>query len=364
MQTAAYSRAQIPEEKDRPMRWRTCLTLTLVMLSSATATARSQFATLVPGARPREEVQSDELRQRFIRFVSDSVLSQEQRRAFSVVGLPMSNIREIKSRFCSSLRSEERQLCDRVIPEPTTVSPRSLRGEISRKVLSLDFPLAHDRGELAEYMRAINDSAGASLFSQFSSSVSEDEAFVSTNVISGLAGRVIISINYAAVVVKSDSADTTARKTVENNTSTIMRMVNNGGSLSARFLMPIHAISHATFSSASSLYVTAGMTGPLTTSEVAGLGLSAVGEYMSRISLRDPTQFSNALGDLVLGARVGFGYSGEGLIEQKGKTMVFGQLATGLIQNNKLSLSVLLSMVPKKYKEYMPSVQVNLSAIR
>ena len=85
---------------------------------------------------------------------------------------------------------------------------------------------------------------------------------------------------------------------------------------------------------------------------------------MSRISLRDPTQFSNPLGDIVLGARVGIGFSGEGLTEQKRKTIVFGQLATGLIQNNKLSLSVLLSMVPKRYKDYMPSVQVNLSAIR
>lgn len=344
--------------------WRhTYLAMTVVMLAPATSLARAQFATLVPSARPREEVQSDELRQRFIRFVRDG-LSPEEKRTFERGGLRLANIDDIKSRFCSALRAAERPLCERDVAAPEVVSRSSLRGEINRAVLLLDFPLAHDRGEVAEYLRALNDSAGASLFSQFSSSVSDKEAFVSTNIISGLAGRVIISINYAAVVVKSDSADTTARKAIESNTSTIMRMVNNGGTLSARLLMPIHATSHATFSSASSLYLTAGMVGPLTTSDSAGLGLSAVGEYMSRISLRDPIQYSSQLGDIVLGARVGIGFSGEGLTDQKRKTIVFGQIATGLIQNNKMSLSVLVSMVPKRYKEYMPSLQVNLSAIR
>ena len=337
--------------------------LAIVMAVPTASVVQAQFATLVPSARPRDEVQSDELRQRFIRFLRDG-LTPIQKSEFERNGTRLNNLQDIKSRFCGSLRTEEQQLCSSVVPTPDVVSRRTIRQEISRKVLEFDFPLAHDRGELAEYMRTINDSAGPTLFSQFSSSVSDKEAFVSTNVISGLAGRVIISINYAAVVVKADSADTTAKKAIESNTATIMRLVNNGGTLSARFLMPIHATSHATFSSASSLYLTAGMTGPLTTSDSAGLGLSAVGEYMSRISLRDPVQFSSQLGDLVLGARIGAGFSGEGLIEKKGKTILFGQLATGLIQNNKLSLSILLSMVPKKYKEYMPSVQVNLSAIR
>jgi hypothetical protein len=87
---------------------------------------------------------------------------------------------------------------------------------------------------------AADGAAGLSLFSRLSSGFTSDRAYVQTSALSGMVGRQLFEVTYAQVVAAGEGAATVAeRQQLRDNTSTVIRLVQNGGAATARLLVPI-----------------------------------------------------------------------------------------------------------------------------
>jgi hypothetical protein len=215
--------------------------------------------------------------------------------------------------------------------------------------LSFSLPFTHRKenrqSQLITYLTQARGTAGIAVFGQFTANLSDRTAYVTTDVISGLAGGTILGIQYAAVVVKDTTHAPAARSSIEDNTATALRMVNNGGTVTARIQYPVYPGGGTTFQTASSIYGTVGVIGPIGNADSLRLSLSAVGEVMTGIAIRDAAAKGGVLGEVVIGVRGGTGWSESELVPGSGhKWLPFTQLAVGVRQNGKLGLSLLYTL--------------------
>jgi hypothetical protein len=208
---------------------------------------------------------------------------------------------------------------------------------------------------------------GTALFSRFAANVSDDEAYVTTDIISGLTGRVLFGINYAAVVVKDESGETEAeQRSIESQKANVIRMINNGGTVTARLLFPLLALRGPTGQGAASVYSSLGLIGPLGSTDSLKFSGTIVAEAVTTQSIRDVTQAASILGQVLVGARMGYAFSQDELLTATGdKGFPFAQLVFGLLQNDKISLSVLYTYpFEKRYREFSPKLTANFAAVR
>jgi hypothetical protein len=236
----------------------------------------------------------------------------------------------------------------------------------TRHVLLWRLPGVHRRYAVRGFLRSFADSGGTRIFGQFAANVSDNEAFVLTDVISGLAGRALFGITYSAVVVKSDTGSIASRDTVESDKARLIRMVNSGGTITSRFAFPMHARQGPTFRHASTAVLNVGLVGPLGRSDSLAASGSIALEYVSALSIRDVSERASQLGDLYFAVRAGPAMSERPiLLGSREKTFWFGQLGIGLRQGNSVGLSALLTWLSRdEMQAITPRLIVNFSAIR
>ncbi|MDX2262271.1 MAG: hypothetical protein SFU84_11300 [Gemmatimonadales bacterium] len=324
----------------------------------------AQFTTPPPPALPSALVLSEELAYRFQRF-----LDAETHLAISEGRITVANLKSLRATFCALPDSPypRGEACEELISADSIVASKSAAArKRHRALLPFGLPGSHQRPDVADYLRAATGTSGLALFNQFAASVSDKEAYVVTNAISGLAGRTIFAIDYAAVLVRDTAGSAASRREVEDAKSTIIRMINNGGTVAARLQWPIHAKGGTTFQSASSLSTRFGLIGPAGKSDSLRFSGAVVGEFMGALSIRDPGVSGNLLGELLLGLRVGMAYSEAPLTTMADdKSLGFIQLAVGLRQESKIGLSALVTWpLEERYKGLTPRLVLNLSAVR
>ncbi len=227
------------------------------------------------------------------------------------------------------------------------------------------------RPKVARYLRYSGGDAGLTVVSQFAANVSEDEAYVVTSLVRGLVGRGIFSADQAVVVARSGDPDPTKREAIEGDKANALRAINNGGTLVARYTMPMYAAAGATASRAIGLSLSAGVIGPITQSESGGVRQQRNGvvsgslEGLSSFPVRGLTGTSEVLADFIVGARTGYTLSGGPLRASGGDQGVwFGQAVLGLRQNGDLSVSAVVTFANNQFNDLVPRIGLNLAARR
>lgn len=344
------------------------------LIVAAPKVSVAQFIGHPPAALSEDEARIDEMRRGFLSAVPRRTVAELKKRASTADGLRSvldaqlrTDLEASATEYCSSTWPNDVVVCiETLSPEKVAKWEGGEAPSQTRRVLAFKLPGFHRRFAVRSYLGSFADSGGTRIFGQFAANVSDNEAFVLTDVISGVAGRALFGIAYSAVVVKADTGSIAKRDTIETDKARLIRMVNAGGTVTARFAFPMHARQGPTFRHASTAVFNVGLVGPLGRSDSLAASGSMALEYVSALSIRDITERASQLGDLYLAVRVGPAISERPILLGSGhKSFLFGQLGIGLRQGNSVGLSALLTWLNRpEMREITPRLIVNFSAIR
>ena len=193
------------------------------------------------------------------------------------------------------------------------------------------------------------------------------EAYVTPTLSAASLDSFLFAINYAAVVVKDDSGSTSIeRRAIESQKANVMRMINNGGTLTMRAQLPVWAVRSPIQQTAASVYASGGLVGPTGNTDSLRASAAVVAEFATSRSIRSIGTVADLLGELLLAARLGYAISEKELLTATGdKGFGYIQIAVGLLQNNKISLSALYTHpFEERYRRFSPKLTLNLAAVR
>ena len=357
--------------------------LWLLSLLAYPASARAQFNVPLPAPPSAEVVFRDDMQMLFVDFVDSNIVAWNQRvqvlrrRALAAKMVPDSAtvLEADAKRFCAQEPNIDRTKCVNAFA-PDTILKRfgsdeareRVPGEVYIKTWIPMYGLR--RPKVARYIRASIGDEGLSVIPQFAANISDKEAYIVTSLVRGLIGRGIFSADQAIVVAKSGDPDPTKRDAIESDKANVIRAVNNGGTLVARYTMPMYAATGATASRAAGLAISAGVIGPITESDAPNGGKrtgSGSGAFEGLVSfpIRSFGGTSEVLADLIMGARIGYTYSGRPLLVAGGAhDVAFGQIVLGLRQNGALSASALITFANNGMNDLIPRLGLNLAARR
>ena len=336
----------------------------LLMALGSVNSSTAQFVTPIPRPPSDSVLQVERNQAQFYRSLPPATQDSIRHRKLDTL-----RIGALRDAFCADTSGKgSRPLCESSLNTERIAADTSLKPQ-SHTTTLLKFrpPLSHDRWALVDYLQASAGPDGTALFSRFAANVSDDEAYVTTDIISGLAGRVMFGITYAAVVVKDETGNTDVeQRAIESQKANIIRMINNGGTVSARLQLPLFAVSGPTGQTASSVYSTMGLVGPTGNTDSLRFATTIVGELVTARSIRDFGLSSAVLGEVILGGRFGYALSEAELIRGTGdKGFPFAQFVFGLLQNDKISLSLLYTHAfEERYRGFAPKLTANFAAVR
>ncbi len=338
------------------------LALAVLIILSRAVTASAQFFTPLPSPLTGDSVLIDEYRQALVGATRHDA-SVARRLADSA------SRDTILTAICASLKGDTEKCISMLTHDKAALQGNHFK-PVHISYLSFGLPGSHDAEEVREYLRAAGDSGNLSLFSQFSANVSDKTAYVATDVISGMIGRVLVGIQYAAVVAKDSAKSDTARNTIEDGSASLLRIINAGGTVSGRVVLPIWAASGVTAQKTASIAATAGMVGPVSNSDSLRFATTLAGTLMLGLPIRDSDPVRTVLGELVFGFHVGGGWSESRLLaSEPGELVGYYQIAFGLRKgsDSKLGISVLYTGVKGgrgAFRQLVPKLIVNFAAIR
>ena len=234
------------------------------------------------------------------------------------------------------------------------------------EVYFIGLPLLVTRSQLSRFMRESGATNSFTFANQFAANVSDDEAYVVTNIVRGLAGRSLFSADYAAVVTKSDE-EGAVRDTIESDKANLLRAVNNGGTLVARFVFPMIARTGGSVQWSAGITAGAGLIGPVAESDDSRRhgAYSSAAEFVSALPIRSMTGDNEQTAELVFGLRGGYTRSDETLQVGGGyKDVSFGQAVIGVRQNSTITVSALVTLANHEYQKLVPKLTLNLTALR
>lgn len=327
----------------------------------STTVSQAQFIAPLPQPLTSRDVQREDHREAFI-----GSLPTAEKDSLVTKTLSSESFEKRRNEFCGEFPERIGVACVDALGSQEAAAVADSSSPITRFHLRPRLPFTHSRAQLASYLIRSRASTGLSVFSQFAANVSDNEALVVSNVIRGLAGRAIFSVDYAAVVTKAEGENQREREDLATDKSTIIRMVNNGGTLVGRFYAPVFVTSGETVSSTGGVHLGGGLIGSVGRTETLHAAGSAVGELVSSISITDLGGPEKQTAELIVGTRLGYSRSDAPLIHAgRERGVGFGQFAIGLRRNGELSLSVLVTKTTQsQFQKLVPRLQVNLSALR
>lgn len=194
----------------------------------------------------------------------------------------------------------------------------------------------------------------------FASTLTDDNAYLSTDVLSGILGRIHFDLTLAQVVSTGEDGGESAvqRDETRNATSNVMRLLGNGGSATIWLMMPVLATSGTFAQTTVATYAHGGALGPLGRSSDlvpdGGLGVEA----LTSMAIRHPASY-DLQGELLVGARAGVDWV-DGEIAPAAsdrRSLPFLQATLGIRRGSSTLLSVLYTVVPSAHRDFVPRLQ-------
>jgi hypothetical protein len=266
-------------------------------------------------------------------------------------------------------------LCEKAI----TLRPNEKRAIATKDVPKVKRHIFTKPFRYQDDVLPLYDTAGVGdfdLLRRVASNISEKELYVTTDVVNGLIGGLIFGASYAAIVSNKEnlatSSDTLSAKAREDGFANVTRLINNGGTFSARVQAPLYAGGGDVMQHSGSIYLQFGALGPMGNRDSLHFASTAVAEWLIGFAIRDHDLIHrDTKAELVVGARAGVGWTpGSSIVRSnrcgdgKCETLPFAQLGIGLRQGGTIGISFLFTYVPNEFKDFKPEVAVNLSAIR
>ena len=364
---------------------RPALMASLIFLMSGVigSSARAQFNVPLPPPQPATVVLRDEMQYLFADRVGDA--QRDERWEVRVQRLRERAISATKSkgeadslaadagRFCAEEVGIERTVCTDALSPDNLIKRFGTERQRARTphetYIRPSLPLGTPRPQVSRYLRFSAGNPNFSVIPQFAANISDEEAYVVTSLVRGLIGRGIFSADQAIVVARSGDPDPAKRDAIENDKANALRAVNNGGTLVARYTMPMYAASGATASGALGLSLSTGVIGPIADTDGPESARNFVGsgafEALTSFPIRGFGATNEILADFVLGSRAGYTRSGGSLRSSGGSEGVgFFQLMLGLRQNGVLSASALVTFATNGFNDLVPRLGLNLAARR
>lgn len=373
--------------------------IVLVLLAVAAPNAHAQFTMPVPSAFDATRVRAEDFQMQFlfdyyrVPLISRNLWIRNARRdslratvkriddglkANPVDTKPQDEFKAAADAFCESQRATDGkpfklEECKAALSIATIRSRFGFGpppGDVERPLRETYFvglPLLVTRSQLARFMRESGAGNSFTFANQFAANVSDDEAYVVTNIVRGLAGRSIFSADYAAVVTKSDEDSAVVRDTIESDKANLLRAVNNGGTLVARFAFPMMARTGGSVQWATGITVGAGVIGPVAEDDDSRRNgvYSSAAELVTAMPIRSMTGDNEQTAELVFGLRGGYTRS-DGTLKVGGgyKDVGFGQAVIGIKQNSNITVSALVTLANHDFQSLVPKLTLNLSALR
>ncbi len=327
----------------------------------------SQFFTPVPQPLPADSVQAYRYRRELFDPRHTLLRDSLERETDGTT------VYERLQGFCRSIRAPEDQCAAelrRVVADTTTVA-QTVKRRFVTKPLSV-------REELVTAFDTLAGIGDIDFLRRFTAASSPKDLYITTDVVSGLIGRFTFAIGNAisrstrdTSDVESSGAKQLGTQGVEDATNTVLQMISNGGTVSARIGMPLYIGGGTTAQHGIAVYGLAGLIGPYSNTDSLRFAGSAVLEWAMGLTVRDrELNGGKPFGDLLVAARFGVGYGEGGIIQRQGckhqkcRTMWFSQLAVGMRQGRSPGLVMLVTWVPEKFKDFRPKAVINLSALR
>jgi len=326
------------------MKWCAPVTMALLAIVLWVMPAMAQFQIATPTAMPPADAQGRELALIRWNTVRDSlrdlydVAEREHKRAPATHAQP----------------SDWRATADALTGAKPVMSDRVVRWGLWHKDAS---------GALRLYAR----NNGIAVLGGFGASLSSDEAYVQSELLSGLAGywdaRLTLATALSATTAASSGAG--AQDDLRRIRTTLLEIVNNGGEATLRLSMPIYADRGTSRHLALGYYASIG--GEDIGGEHSQGVVSGVLEFVDLVTLRNPDDYSSN-GELFFGLRGGaawapadFGSPAKGLVSGLDRqSMAYVQVALGAVAPSRTRFSVLGTIVPKVFRDYVASLALTL----
>jgi len=202
-----------------------------------------------------------------------------------------------------------------------------------------------------------------SYLGSFSGAISKKRAFIVNELLSGIGGKMRVSLSSAFVVTKSNAGDSAKAEIEEDKNAAVTRLIANGGSFSVKIGHPFWAGGGGTWQQASFAYLNFGLLTGLTDVEsenhIGAFGL--IGEYIGSYAIRSPETQEVGF-EILLGVRGGFNRATKKFLGFKSRSIPFVQVAAGIRQSKELKYTLLYTIVRDEFSQFTPKVILNLQA--
>lgn len=246
-------------------------------------------------------------------------------------------------------------------PEGAIVSHRA-NGGFNRRHWVHTLPKSYER------VASLYAAKGVGFLTNVSAGISDDDAYLTTSIISGVAWRFHFSASLMQSLSKAESPDPAALSTdlFRERQNAVQRLIYNGGSAAVRLLLPFGAEGGRHAQRSGGLYIQLGAVGNLTEQKDLRATVGVVAEHMIALAVRDPSN-SDKLGEFLFGLRGGLHWVPESTGILRGaadpaKSIAFGQVLLGLRQSDKIDYAVVYTFAQSRYKDYFQPVQFRVKA--
>jgi hypothetical protein len=215
-----------------------------------------------------------------------------------------------------------------------------------------------------EAVRQVYGGAGLDLLGDVASTFRSDQIFVQTSLVSGAIGPVYFKASYGQLFSSETPEEPgVSPEELRDRSSDILRLIQNGGSATARAILPLLWGGGAASQQAAGAYVNVGAVGPLGESDSLRATVGLVLEGLVSFGVRNLVSY-DLDADLFFGVRPGYQYvfGPEGIIpENDSKGLPFVQFAGGLRIGGQSRFGIFLTAVPEDYRPFVPDLQFTIA---
>lgn len=321
--------------------------------------AYAQFRTPTPQQLPVADVQADIIRKKAWAVAKEGASAVELCRRLAILRISVADT------TCVAALAAQQVRVTSAAAQDSIDSPSLSRTVVPARWLPFTLP----RDSMLTYLATASVDRELGFLGDLFATASARSAYVATDVIGGLLGRSLFSLSYARVVVRDTVADTNTTSLVANDEAAMQRLINNGGTVASRFVVPLWASGGTTAQRAISLYPVLGMDGPLDKPDSLSLVASLIGEGVMSLAIRSPNGSATQIGTLELGVRAGLLRADRALLSvaRSPKGASFVQLGVGLRQGEgQMGVTVLYTAMTSRQllRAYYPRFIVSFSALK
>jgi hypothetical protein len=209
-------------------------------------------------------------------------------------------------------------------------------------------------------IRQVYGDSGVDILSDVASTFKSDQLFVQSSIVGGSIGPVYFKASYGQLFSSAESEEPgITQAELRDRSSNLLRLIQNGGSATARVIMPLLWGGGAASQQAAGVYFNAGVLGPLGESDSLRATVGLVTEGLISFAIRNVVT-SDLDADLFFGVRPGYQYvfGPDGIIPgNDSRGLLFAQFAGGLRVGGESRFGIFLTLVPEDYRAFVPDLQ-------